>query len=341
MAPRSLLFCVLLAAPAAAQSVKTATVEAPVLPISGINGGTAITPLVPNASLTLSPSAALVNPALTLSAATVLPVSAVPVDAKAKSAASAVTPTAKIATTGLVPTARVQLDAFGSKTKLEGVDAGRETFDGGTLREGAGAVRASAANENVALDKPTPRAAEPERAIPLRQRAAEIAEVGAMTLGLSFLGAILLAGVKAAGGMPWIGGLFWGLGGSALIGHLGDMRSIVIGGWQASHDQRYRVDWSSGKLRDVRGHKYGEDRYEERERGPVSKNESIILNSVSFAAGLGLQALIWSADPKSLAIYALGFGGALLARRAWRRLNPPKPSRAPKDAAELAERFYR
>ena len=64
---------------------------------------------------------------------------------------------------------------------------------------------------------------------------------------------------------------------------------VTVGGWQASHDQKYRIDPSTGKLRDIRGHKYGSDRYEEYAPGPVGPRATVL---IAAAAILGAAAFI-------------------------------------------------
>lgn len=103
-------------------------------------------------------------------------------------------------------------------------------------------------------------------------------------------------------------------------------RAEVVGGWQASHDQKYRVDTNTGLLRDVRGHKYGEDRYEEYSPGYVRRGERFVFTT--FNAWIGTMWLsgggLWD-----LLLYNALFTGAF-ALRDWigsRRA----PYRAPSD----------
>lgn len=118
------------------------------------------------------------------------------------------------------------------------------------------------------------------------KRAWEIAEVGAVSLPFHIASLIALAN-----GSPWapaIQAAIWSLGHFAFTHRLADLRSTVVGGWQASHDQKYRVG-QDGRMRDVRGHKYGSDRYEEYAPGPVSTREKLALASASAAA-----AVLWT-----------------------------------------------
>lgn len=77
----------------------------------------------------------------------------------------------------------------------------------------------------------------------------------------------------------------------AMVKTLGGLRSVVVGGWQASHDQRYRVDTNTGNLKDVRGHKYGEDRYEEMRDGEVAWRAK---TAMALAAALAAAAFLLS-----------------------------------------------
>lgn len=124
---------------------------------------------------------------------------------------------------------------------------------------------------------------------PIRTAAHETIEVGTMLIPLalvSFFAKSMLAPTGLAA--PALLAL-WGLGFWAMRDHLAAMRSTVVGGWQASHDQKYRVDYSSGKLRDVRGQKYGEDRYEERAPGAVGPRA---LTAIGLAAAAGAAAFL-------------------------------------------------
>ncbi len=88
--------------------------------------------------------------------------------------------------------------------------------------------------------------------------------------------------------IPFMIGL-WGLAFWAMRSHLAGVRSTVVGGWQASHDQKYRVDYNTGKPKDIRGHKYGSDRYEEYAPGPVGPKA---LSVLSIAAAVAAAAFL-------------------------------------------------
>jgi hypothetical protein len=118
---------------------------------------------------------------------------------------------------------------------------------------------------------------------------------------------------------PGLAGAFWVLAGTEMIKQLGKLRGFVVGGWQASHDQEMRTDYGTGQLKDIRGHKYGEDRYDVFAPGRVSRRARFIVDAAAVAAGLPWVA---SSGPKGVALYAAGAAAAFAARAAWRRLRP-------------------
>jgi len=113
----------------------------------------------------------------------------------------------------------------------------------------------------------------------LKTRAWEAAELGAYTIPFH------AASVVAALGdwSPAFQAAVWAAGGWLLVQRLAELRSTVVGGWQASHDQKYRVGYD-GRVRDIRGHKYGEDRYEEYAPGAVTKTEKTVIGLLAAAA---------------------------------------------------------
>ncbi len=125
---------------------------------------------------------------------------------------------------------------------------------------------------------------------PIRTAVHETIEVGTMLIPLALV-SFFAKGMLAHTGLaaPALLAL-WGLGFWAMRDHLAAMRSTVVGGWQASHDQKYRVDYHTGKLRDVRGQKYGEDRYEERAPGAVGPRALI---AIGLAAAAGAAAFLF------------------------------------------------
>ena len=80
------------------------------------------------------------------------------------------------------------------------------------------------------------------------------------------------------------------------------LRRTIVGGWQASHDQRYRVDTRTGELHDVRGHKYGSDRYEAYAEGVVTPGERLWYRLVG--AGLAFSWIGLSPDFKTFVLGA-------------------------------------
>lgn len=119
------------------------------------------------------------------------------------------------------------------------------------------------------------------------------------------------------------------LTGRGLAGLLGDFRAVVVGGWQASHDQKYRYDYN-GRYRDIRGRRYGEDRYDEFARGQVSARQRLGLEAVAGAAGLAFLRLSGGSWTEALTYGVVA--SALLALAAlWslRRPAPPLPEPQP------------
>lgn len=128
-----------------------------------------------------------------------------------------------------------------------------------------------------------------EPSSPLKTAAWETVEVGATSI--PFLIAAAVAKLNLAHSAWLIPAMLavWGVGFWAMRSHLSTLRRKVVGGWQASHDQKYRVDPSNGRMKDIRGHKYGEDRYEEYENGPVGRTASL---AIGAAAVLGAAAFL-------------------------------------------------
>ncbi len=124
---------------------------------------------------------------------------------------------------------------------------------------------------------------------PLKKAAWETVEVGAMTLPFLAASAILRANASDLAILLPALAAIWGVGYWAMRSHLAGLRSTVVGGWQASHDQKYRTDPATGRLKDIRGHKYGEDRYEEYAPGPVGRAASLVIGG---AAVLGAAAFL-------------------------------------------------
>jgi hypothetical protein len=138
--------------------------------------------------------------------------------------------------------------------------------------------------------------------------------------------------------------LIWAaaMAGSAFLTEVGmaeslsKLRSYVIGGWQASHDQKYRVGYD-GRLHDVRGHKYGEDRYEAMAPGPVGPAARFVMRSA--AAWIGL---LWFAGSTAAALLVYNLVLTLLFLLedfVLSRRGPPQNSPMDAEAAAFAGRF--
>lgn len=163
-----------------------------------------------------------------------------------------------------------------SAAAKEGADQGavsRQAFDAGakTPAQAPAVSAAPSSSRPPALEGPN---SPVHRVVarpmaPVRTAVFETAEVAAMSIPVA-LAALIMKGAMTNPSLLIPGMIaLWAAGAWAMRGHLGGLRSTVTGGWQASHDQKYRVDPNTGRLRDVRGHKYGDDRYEERTPGPV------------------------------------------------------------------------
>lgn len=331
---RLFVLAVFLPVVASAQVEKAADVRVSAGSVSGPSAlGAAPSLSLTAPSLLAAPMAApAVSPALTAVPAPAAAAMAPALLAAPAPAAPAAVPTAiapaRAATMRAGPAAaRDASSAHVSLSRLaapsaEGVDSGRLAFDGQTSRADAPALTAgrAAASDGPRLSRPSaPDAAPKAPAIPLGQRAGETAELGVMAAGFHLLTGIgfLILGAHAA--FPLLAGAFWAFAGAELIKQLGNLRSVVVGGWQASHDQKYRVDPSTGRMKDIRGRKYGEDRYDERAPGPVSPRERLVTDVAAFALGLPW---VVAAGPQAVALYAAGAAAVFAARRYLRSRRP-------------------
>jgi hypothetical protein len=202
-------------------------------------------------------------------------------------------------------------------------DSGRAVFDGGAPRSAESLTLGAAAADGPRLKRAAERAQAPAPAVALKKHVVETAELGASAVALHFLTGMAFLAVGAHAAFPALAGALWLLGGGALIQQLGQLRSVRVGGWQASHDQKMRHDYGTGKLKDIRGRKYGEDRYDEYAPGPVSRRERLITDAAAFAMGLPWVAF---AGPKAVALYAAGAAAAFAARLLWRARFPERPA---------------
>jgi len=226
------------------------------------------------------------------------------------------------------------------------IDAGRARFDRDTRWRtasvavvgalAAGAVILAAPAPVIALTPALPAAVEASRLAhlpsPKIPKEGVLDKVGqaveSAAIAVPFALAASLAAAAFAGG-PWLVPALAVIGygaAAAMRMNLAQRRSIIVGGWQASHDQRYRVSHVDGQLRDVRGHKYGQDRYDATVPGPVSKYEEAAFRLVAASAGLlALSAL--GAERMEIAAYNLALGG--LYALSWLRAAQRGPYRPP------------
>lgn len=165
----------------------------------------------------------------------------------------------------------------------------RATFDASVAAAPSAAEPVAAPQSyagRVALDEPNnPKGRVTSRIMgPVKTAVFETAEVAAMSIPLAIAAFIMKANMTDPAILIPSMLALWGLGFFALRAHLAGIRSTVVGGWQASHDQKYRVDYNTGLLKDIRGKKYGEDRYDERADGPVGPRALTALGIASAAA---------------------------------------------------------
>ncbi len=144
--------------------------------------------------------------------------------------------------------------------------------------------------------------------------------LGSAVLGGNLHGSLALAPALAAG---------WAVYVKAGEQHIGALRSTLVGGWQASHDQKMRHDYGDGRLKDIRGRKYGSDRYDELFPGTPTAAERLGLRA--FAASAGAMSL-WLAhgDARAFAVYGATAAGLWLTDWLWRRAHPPEPAPEPR-----------
>jgi len=306
---RSALLVFFLASTVSAQTERASKprVATPSIGISGDALKAAPTPLHLNMpeSLSLPPAAAIAVPSAELVAAP-----------------AAISPTEEVeARPGI--SARTQLlggaEKFSQSPPPKG-DAGREVFDGETP---AAPTESLASAKTVKDDRHLPHATAPtetpQPSIPLKQRLGETVEMGGIALVWQLLSGLvfLIAGAHAS--YPALAGMLWVMGGSTGIDYLAQLRSTIVGGWQASHDLRMRHDYSTGQLKDIRGRKYGEDRYDEFAPGRVSERERLVVDGTALTLGLPW---IWGAGPKAIALYAGSAALSIALRRLWRLRRP-------------------
>jgi hypothetical protein len=109
----------------------------------------------------------------------------------------------------------------------------------------------------------------------------------------------------------------------------------IFGGWQSSHDQKYRTSYLDGSLKDIRGRKYGEDRWDEYAKGALSRTEDFVLRGLSSLAGLMFLA---DAGTQGLLLYNLILTLVFIAIDAYRKAHAPvERERDEEDAAHAAK----
>lgn len=128
----------------------------------------------------------------------------------------------------------------------------------------------------------------------------ELGEASMAWIAVAFL-SLMAAGLLEGGLVEGlVQGVLWTFGGHGMRQFVERARGSVVGGWQASHDQKFRVGMD-GRLKDVRGHKYGEDRYDRWANGATDARERMILRLAAAATGLAFALSVGAAA-------ALAFG---------------------------------
>ncbi len=297
-----------------------------------------------NGSVAPTLAASLVTAAPTLQPSAAVALQAKPVAAQALPTAAQALPAAAVpGRSGLIETkgaaAAPVPGALVSPTA--DVDAGRVRFDQSAAHSGDEALPVGGAwsspKSGLTRGAATPAPAQAEPKVPGRGKARfwEAAELGFFGMGWQLVTGIafLIAGAHAA--FPALAGALWALGGAEMIRYLGSLRSVIVGGWQASHDQKMRHDYGTGELKDIRGKKYGEDRYDEKMPGPVSARERAVLDIV--AVGLGLPWVL-GGGAAAVGLYLLSAAAAIAVRRAWQKTRPKPRTATAKDAIFERER---
>ncbi len=190
--------------------------------------------------------------------------------------------------------------------------------------KGAAAVsgEAPAALEPGAQQGPALSAKQVSEKIPRGLGFSGMVELGGIALSLNLLAGLGSALTRGWATYPFLLAFAWYGFSGVLISALADMRSTVVGRWQASHDQKYRYG-HDGRLRDIRGHKYGEDRYDALAPGKVGRLESGLIRAA--AAGMGLLWLSSSPWSHSLS-YSAALAGLFAAGWLWQKLRKPPPA---------------
>lgn len=257
------------AAPAAAQVRVVTELALPSAP--------AVAPAAALSPITATPTlgSALAAPGLAAPALSAAPVPVAPAAAPAP-----VTAQAALIRTGAALTAASKENRDQGAVSRRAFDAAQEPA------ERADAVAAPAATPSSPALKPYEPRSQLVKASAggIKNAAYETVEVAAITIPFALISLILKGAMSNP--MLLIPSMLalWALGAWTMRDHLGRLRSVRVGGWQASHDQKYRTDYATGRLRDIRGHKYGEDRYDEMKNGPVGRRATALIGAASALA---------------------------------------------------------
>lgn len=283
------------------------------LPASGVSAP-AVT-LAPNLSANLLPTLASPRPRSVLpSLGVILPN---PVKAAVAALPAAPQTVAVTAHRSLEATQAVLSESPAAPKSAEaGYTTARSAFDAGSpssisvpsVAIPAGPVsRSGLARPSVAANQVSGRSAPEAPRGGAKVRALEFVETAMYGGGGAVLAGLIAGAISGVFPLmlPPAMGLASHMASRTMFDQLGSLRGTVVDGWQASHDQRYRVG-GDGRLRDVRGHKYGADRYERYAPGPVGRTASALIRAAGIAAG---AAWLWGTGLSGWALYAAVFIG--------------------------------
>ena len=273
-----LVLALLAASPAAAQVRAIAEIAPPVAPAAA-----------PSASIISAPSMPTLGPALSAPSLAVSPIYAPAFAREAGGvrggigkgvAAAPVTAQAALVRAGAALSAASDEGTSGRDEAA----ASRRAFDGaaGTAAE-TPAVNGREGASRPVWDGPRVKIVQAPRGR-IKTSILETAEVAAIASPFA-LGALILRGTisdPALLSAHMLG--LWALGAWVMRDHLSRLRASIVVGWQASHDQKYRTDRLTGQLRDIRGHEYGSDRYDEYADGPVGMRATALITLAAAAA---------------------------------------------------------
>lgn len=198
----------------------------------------------------------------------------------------------------------------------DGRSRGARDFDAATMVPGDGADGVAGAwkpgESRLLPATAAERRAERAPARPFKDAALDAAEAGAFAAAFHILAGILFLAAGAHAAHPILAGALWGLAASETIKHIARMHGRIVGGWQASHDQKMRHDYGTGELKDIRGHAYGEDRYDKWAPGEVSTRARAAIDVLSVLMGLPW---VLGGGPTAVALYLASAGSLIALRR--------------------------